>query len=241
MIFYLSNLRNVFPQAWRVLKAVHALPPYLLLLYYFPPSQALALTNLRACLHGRRWQMRTAAFSTPSFHPHTALHQVLMPCMTLSLCWQPPRGLSSASLTLGTKCIESTPKGAAFCFISLAQIIRKLYNTVLQHRCYLVYKLLPHVCAVPAHQESQLIIIPYWNPDRYCKICLCAEWGSWSCKKHYIALKGELGSLRSSLCNEQSEVSAQMSGGSDWSPGSAGESKRDTATYDSRVLQKRCS
>lgn len=231
MRFYHSNLRNVFPQACWVLKAVHALPPYLLLLYYFPSSQVLALTNLQACLYGRRWQMRTAAFSTPSFHPHTALHQVLTPS------WPCPftdnlTGVWAVHPWLwGQNTSRAQWRVLPFCFISLAQIIRKLYNIVLQHTCYLVYKLLPHGCTVPAYQESQLIIIPYQNPNRCCKICLRAEWGYWSCTNHYIASKDELGSLRSSLCNEQSEVSTQTSGGSDWSLSSAREAKRDTAKY----------
>lgn len=200
--FYLSNLRNVFPQACWVLKAIHALPPYLLLLYYFPSSQVLALTNLWACLYGRRWQMRTAAFSTPSFHPHTTLHQVLTPSWPCSFA-DNLTGVWAVHLWLwGQNTSRAQRRVLPFCFISLAQIIRKLYNIVLQHTCYLVYKLLPHVCTVPAYQESQLIIISYQNPNRCCKICLHAEWGYWSCTNHYIASKDELGSLRSSLCNE---------------------------------------
>jgi len=107
--------------------------------------------------------MRMAAFSTPSFHPHVALQQLLITCTTPPLCCQPQRGLSGSSLTLGPKYIRGTVKGAAFCFIFVSQLSKKLYNMVLQHR-YLVYKLLPRVCTVPSHQEGQPKIITILKP-----------------------------------------------------------------------------
>lgn len=158
-------------------------------------------------------QRRTAAFSTPSFHPHSALHQVFNPCLT-HLFADISQRFEWLIPDFGPKYTWDAMKGAAFGLFSVPPIIRKIYNMVLQHR-YLVCKLLPHVHRVSTNQEVQTIIITIPKPVE-------AFWNISTCRMRTLDLQKMLYCcLLSSLCDEQSEVPVQMSGGPGWSLSSA--------------------